>query len=117
MPTGDMPAEIGGTAIVGSYAPNSWGLYDMHGNVMEWCLDGFNSPDVIKDFAGAVNVDTNSVDHLKTLNNSNIGSRVLRGGNYLWDAGSIRSESRSGDSATYADTSFGFRVVCPVAAK
>ena len=58
--------ERGGTAAAGCRQPNRWGLYDMHGNVLEWCRDRFGpyEGDAVSDPVGAASGST----------------RVLRGG-------------------------------------
>ena len=80
---------------VGSYKPNAWGLYDMHGNVSEWCLDWDGKyADTETNPAGA----------------SSGSFRVLRGGYYHTFAGACRSACRSSKSPGNADCDVGFRV-------
>ena len=97
-----------GTAIVGSYAPNAWGLYDMHGNVWEWCLDWYE--DNISAHGGAVNIDPSAP--AKTLSGASGASRVKRGGGWYYAAGSCRPAYRSYSTPTIRNSNYGFRVLC-----
>ena len=93
-----------GTSVVGSYLPNAWGLYDMHGNVWEWCLDWYGHGD------GVPMVDP--VGPTQPIDWSD-PARVFRGGAHNRDA----RECRSGHRAAYAcyrvshlSGDFGFRL-------
>ncbi len=83
---------------VGNYAPNAWGLYDMHGNLWEWCLDrwGYNLPGKsVTDPSGPIT----GTD------------RVLRGGCWYNSGRICRSDYRAPGNPTYKGNETGFRVV------
>ena len=84
---------------VGSYKPNAWGLYDMHGNVSELCLDWFG-----KYYGNA------SVSDPKGPSTG--ANRVLRGGGWNSDARHCRSANRDGLKPSSYNSYTGFRVIC-----
>ena len=91
-------SEVGkesGTAEVGSFDANGFGLYDMHGNVMEWTLDYYirdrrTLPD--NDAHGAPNANGDK-DLLGDTKANNV-TRIMRGGAWYKDAGDCRSAER-----------------------
>ncbi len=97
-----------GTAVVGSYAPNAWGLYDTAGNVWEWCLDWY--ADDITAHGGKVNIDP--ATPANTLSVASGANRVRRGGSWNGAAGSCRPAFRGIGAPTYRDSNGGFRVLC-----
>jgi formylglycine-generating enzyme required for sulfatase activity len=91
------------TTPVKEFPPNRFGLYDMHGNVWEWCEDHWHG-----DYEGAPIDGKSWID--KTAETE--ASRVLRGGSWLLAPGYCRSAVRDSFSPAGAGNDVGFRVVC-----
>jgi formylglycine-generating enzyme required for sulfatase activity len=84
------------TTKVGSYTPNEWGLYDLHGNVWEWCADWF-----VSSYPGGSVTDPKGP--------SSGSNRVLRGGGWYGHGQSCRSASRLGNLPGLRLNFLGFR--------
>lgn len=88
-----------GTTPAGSFAPNAWGLHDMHGNVWEWVQD------VVHD-----NYEGAPVDGSAWEEGGDNARRILRGGSWLYNPRYLRSALRNGFSAVLSNDIVGFRV-------
>lgn len=79
------------------FKPNPWGLFQMHGNVWEWCEDW------LEDYSPESKVDP--------LGPDNGIEKVLRGGSWIFDGKYCRSASRDGDISEPRSSNIGFRLV------
>ena len=98
-----------GTAKVGSYPPNTWGLYDIHGNVWEWCLDLYGTyPGTVNDPLGS------SLESFRARTSGSL-YRMLRGGSWAYRAYRGRGGFRfflNPDAACH-EYGIGFRIALP----
>jgi serine/threonine protein kinase/formylglycine-generating enzyme required for sulfatase activity len=97
------PNELGlddgfmGPAPVGSFAPNAFGLHDVHGNVMEWCRDTWEDLALVAPRAG------------DGLFEGREPTRVQRGGSFSHNPANCRSAARNGTLPSYVAPMWGVR--------
>ena len=100
--------NVGDTTPVGSYPPNGYGLYDMAGNVWEWCLDQYED-----DFYARSPRDNpiagGSITGIINNFTSVTSPPVLRGGSWGYNPGNLRVANRNRSNPTLSVSSLGFR--------
>ena len=100
-----LQSSSSGTMVVGSFSPNAFGLYDMHGNVWEWCQDHFDERFYDR------------CDERDPVNLQGDQLRVNRGGSWLNAAEYARSAHRFYSDANEHKIHLGFRVARTASAK
>jgi len=105
-----------GTAVCGSYAQSDWGLYDMHGNLCEWCLDWFDELGNIAAMSEPLDyrVNIHTDDRAYRFSSGKGTVKVKKGGSWSQWYGSSKPEWRGSDAPTTRYFNIGFRVMCPV---
>ena len=98
-----------GTGKVGSFAPNNWGIYDMLGNVAEWCGDGYKTRRPTGE--GYTFVDPRTDPANPTYYSE---GRILRGGNYAFAENQVTVYDRNHATVSTSSRIYGFRVVVTV---
>jgi len=91
----------GATNSVGQFVPNAFGLYDLHGNVWEWCQDHWHD-----------SYNEAPTDGTAWLTENEKAKRVCRGGSWLDDPRNCRSACRNYYYPGFRYVDIGFRLVC-----
>ena len=111
--TANYDKNVGSATRIGNYQANPYGLYDMVGNVSEWCLDTYNS-NFYANSARRNPVAGGSIYSIvRDFKSLNV-SRVLRGGSWSSSASYVRIAYRSNNSPVRTSNTTGFRCVKPV---
>jgi formylglycine-generating enzyme required for sulfatase activity len=93
--------SVHGTQVVGTYQANRWGLYDMIGNVWQWCEDDWHP-----DYRGAP-------DDGSAWRGGDVSMRIIRGGSWNYGPSALRSTDRNWFPLNGRTAFIGFRIARP----
>ncbi len=91
------------TTLVGQFPPNAYGLYDMHGNIWEWCQDTWHH-----------NYEGTPADGKAWIDDKDCAIHVLRGGSWSLDYWNCHSAVRREGFQGMSSNDYGFRVACDI---
>ena len=103
--------NTGDTISIGQYAPNAYGLYDMSGNVAEWCLDAYDQDFYTNASRQNPIADANVLSVKTNFSKVSNGPRVLRGGSWSQLSQYVRVADRTKAAPTLSYFGAGFRCV------